>query len=121
MGSGIRWSSRGALWRVLGTWNLGRDVAMVLEEVSMPPSGAGKIVGFAQPAPVGAREHRAAVGGDLHMQLAELLVGVQPLVHQPPGWRNAQPKGEPIVDLHRSSLGRRFPAQQRYAIRRSEP
>lgn len=91
--------------------HLGGDVAVVLEEVEMPPSELGEVVGLAGPAAHRAGEQAAPVGSHLQMQDVRLHCGVEPLANQFPRRRHPQAQGQNRVGVHVSPFARPRPPQ----------
>jgi hypothetical protein len=89
-----------AVLGAVGARHLGGDVAVVLEEVEVPPSELGEVVGLAQLAAGRAREPGAALGGEFQVQLVRLCGGVEPLADQRPRRRHAEAEGENVVGVH---------------------
>ena len=92
--------------------HLGGDVAMVLEEIQMPPGERAEVVRLARPATLRAGKPRPAIRRQLKVQFIGPLVGIQPLSDQLPRRRHPKPQGKHIVRMHRPSLRRHFPASK---------
>jgi len=80
----------------------GRKVAMMLEEVEMPPSVLFEIVSFARSTALGARVQRSAIGTDLQVELGRRLVGIKALAHSFPRRRKAEAQGKDLFGKHGS-------------------
>jgi hypothetical protein len=90
--------------RAVGARHLGRDIAVVLEEVEMPPSELGEVVSLAGTAAGRTGEQRAAVSRDLKVQFVWLRRGVEPLADQLPRRDYAKPQGQNVVGVHAALL-----------------
>src|SRR5512134_3191980 len=88
------------VFRAVGARHLGGDVAVMLEEVEMPPGELGEVVSLAGLAARWARKQGAALGGDLEVQLVGLRGGVEPLADQPPRRRHAKAQRQDVVGVH---------------------
>src|SRR5271156_2174992 len=84
----------------VGARYLGRDVAVVLEEVQVAPGELGEVVRLAGLAADRAGELAAAVGGDLQVKFVRLFAGVQALTDQSPRRRHPQPQSQYGIRVH---------------------
>ena len=94
----------------IGARHLGRDVAMVLEEIQMAPGEGVEIMRLARPGAIRAGEPRATVRRHFDVQFLRPLVGGQSLAYQLPRRRQPKAQAKNIVRIHRPSLRRRFSA-----------
>jgi len=81
-------------------WDLGGDVAMMLEKVQMPPGEFGEVVGLTRLAADRAGKQAAAVGGNLQMQFVWLFAGLQTLIDQSPRRRHSKPQRQYGIPVH---------------------
>src|SRR4051794_3358256 len=84
----------------VGARHLGRDVAVVLEEVQVAPGELGEVVRLARLAAHRAGEQAAAVGGDLKVQFMRLFAGIQALTDQSPRRRHPQSQSQYGIRVH---------------------
>src|SRR5271156_587151 len=84
----------------VGARYLGRDVAVVLEEVQVAPGELGEVVRLSGLAADRAGELAAAVGGDLQVKFVRLFAGVQALADQSPRRRHPQPQTQYGIRVH---------------------
>ncbi len=80
------------------------DVAVVLEEIQMPPLFLLEIVGLAEGAADGTGIFRAPLALDGQMQLVGLFAGIQLLIHQLPRGFETQAKEQDLVVVHAAFL-----------------
>src|SRR4051794_38628121 len=81
----------------VGARHLGRDVAVVLEEVQVPPGELGEVVRLARVAAHRAGEQAAAIGGDLKVQFMRLFASIEALTDRSP--RRCHPQAlRPVSD-----------------------
>ncbi len=92
-----------AVLRALHLWHRGVDVAVVLEEIQMPPRFLLKVMGRAFFAADRAGILGTAFGPHLQVLLMRLLVGIQSLIHQFPGSLYAEPKEQDLIAVHSGS------------------
>ena len=89
-----------AMLGAVGARHLGRDVAVVLEEVQVAPGELGEVVRLARLAAHRAGEQAAAIGGDLKVQFMRLFAGIQALTDQSPRRCHPQPQSQYGIRVH---------------------
>jgi hypothetical protein len=73
------------MFLALDPGDLGREVAMMLEKVQMPPGEFLEVMGLAQlPAP-GTGEPGSSISADANMQFIRRLISIKPLINNFPG------------------------------------
>jgi hypothetical protein len=83
--------------RPSGPWNLCCDIAVMLEEIEMPPSLFLKIMSLAHLATHWTGILSSPIGLDPVPQLMRGLVGIENLSHNPPGRSYPQSQEEPSL------------------------
>jgi hypothetical protein len=84
--------------------NRGRQIAMVLEEVQVPPSEFLKVMGLAGLPALRARVSGAPLCLYTDVKLMGGLFGVQMLIHNFPGFCQAKSEGENVIRGHHEQV-----------------
>lgn len=84
----------------LGARHASVQVAVVLEEVQMPPGLVGEVMGRASLAALRAGVEAAALGFDIEIQAMGRHGGIQVLVLEHPGRFQAQAEGQNLGAVH---------------------
>jgi len=89
-----------SVFRAVDPRESGRKVAMMLEEVEMPPRVFLEFMRLARGAALRARIQRSTVGTDLQMELGWRMFCIKALTHNFPGWRETKTQGEYLFGEH---------------------
>jgi hypothetical protein len=90
------------MFRAIDPRQSGCEVAVMLEEVEMPPREFLEVMSPARGSALGTRIQRSAVGTDLQVELGWRMVGIETLAHNFPGRRKAEAQGKDFFSLHGS-------------------
>jgi len=89
-----------AVLRVFNSGNTGREVAVELEEIEMPPCIFLEVMGLARFPTLGAGVLGSSICADLQMEFSGAVLCVQALAHDFPGRRKPQTQGKYFFRKH---------------------